>query len=76
MGGLATVDESSRKKRVAYDKAEKSRPQSTKAVVGVDYKRNAMHVSSAIFILSKIVLLFYNLFYSSKSISAMRTKKN
>ncbi|KAG4075880.1 hypothetical protein HA402_003706 [Bradysia odoriphaga] len=43
MDVVAPVDESTRKKRVAYDKAEKLRSDSMKPVVGIDHKRNAMH---------------------------------
>lgn len=45
---VVPVDESTRKKRVAYEKAEKVRFDSKKPVVGIDHKRNAMHVSCLI----------------------------
>lgn len=45
---IVPVDESTSKKRVAYEKAAKLRFDSKKPVVGTDHKRNAMHVSCVI----------------------------
>lgn len=57
MDVIAPVDESTRKKRVAYEKADKLRSDSKRTVVGIDHKRTAIHVSLSVLLIRVTILI-------------------